>query len=111
MKIIIHIVVTALALLIVAEFVPGITISSFYVACIVALVLGVLNIFVKPILVILTLPVTLLTLGLFIFVINAGLFMFAASFVEGFAVTGFIPALIGSVLTSIVSTVALKVLN
>jgi putative membrane protein len=111
MKIIIHIVVTALALLLVANFVPGISVSSFYVACIVALILGLLNIFVKPILIILTLPVTLLTLGLFIFVINAGLFMFAASFVEGFTVTGFFPALVGSILTSVVSTIALKILN
>lgn len=111
MKIILHILITALSLLLVAHFVPGISISSFYVACIVALILGVLNIFVKPVLVILTLPVTILTLGLFIFVINALLFMFAASFVDGFSVTGFIPALIGSILTSIVSTVAQKILT
>ncbi len=111
MKIILHILITALSLLLVAHFVPGITISSFYVACVVALILGVLNIFVKPILVILTLPVTLLTLGLFIFVINALLFMFAASFVEGFAVAGFVPALIGSVLTSVVSTTAQRILT
>ncbi len=111
MKIILHIFVTALSLLLVAHFIPGISISSFYVACIVALVLGILNVFVKPLLIILTLPVTLLTLGLFIFVINAGLFMFAASFVEGFTVTGFLPAFVGSILTSILSTVTLKILN
>ena len=90
-------------MLLVSYFIPGITVASFYTAIIVALVLGLLNMFVKPLLVILTLPITLLTLGLFMFVINAGLFLFAASFVEGFEVTGFITALIGSFLVSVVS--------
>lgn len=103
MKIIIRILITAGALLLVSYFIPGIEVASFYTAIIVALVLGLLNIFVKPLLVILTLPVTILTLGLFLFVINALLFMFAASFVEGFAVAGFVTALIGSFLVSIVS--------
>ena len=103
MKIIFKILITAGALLLVSYFIPGITVASFYTAIIVALVLGLLNMFVKPLLVILTLPITLLTLGLFMFVINAGLFLFAASFVEGFEVTGFITALIGSFLVSVVS--------
>lgn len=103
MKIIIRILITAGALLLVSYFIPGIEVASFYTAIIVALVLGLLNIFVKPLLVILTLPVTILTLGLFLFVINALLFMFAASFVEGFEVEGFVTALIGSLLVSIVS--------
>ena len=82
-----------------------ITIDSFYTALIAAIVLGLLNLIARPILVILTLPITLVTLGIFIFVINAGLFLFTASFVDGFTVEGFIPALIGSVLVSIVSAV------
>lgn len=110
MKIITHILVTALSLLLVAHFVPGITIGSFYTACVAALILGLLNICVKPILVILTFPITILTLGLFIFVINAFMFMFVASFVEGFKVAGFFPALIGSIAVSVVSTLALKLL-
>lgn len=103
MQIIIKILITAGALLLVSYFVPGIEVASFYTAIIVALVLGLLNIFVKPLLVLLTLPVTILTLGLFLFVINALIFMFAASFIEGFEVAGFVTALIGSFLVSIVS--------
>lgn len=106
MYIVIKVVVTALALLLCAMIIPGIEVSSFYIALIAAVVLGLLNLIVRPILLLLTLPITLLTFGLFTFVINAGLFMFAASFVEGFSVSGFLPALIGSILVSVVSTVA-----
>jgi putative membrane protein len=106
MKIILNILITAVALLLVAELIPGIEVSNFYVAVIAALILGLLNLVVKPLLVILTLPITILTLGLFLFVINALLFLFAASFIDGFTVTGFIPALIGSLLVSLVSAFA-----
>ncbi len=95
----------ALALLIVARIIVGVTIESVYVAFIAALVLGLLNAIVKPILIFLTLPITILTLGLFIFVINAGLFMFAASFIEGFAVDGFLTALLASLLVSVITAV------
>lgn len=111
MKILIHVLITALALILVSKFVPGITVSSLYVAVIAAVILGLLNLIVRPILIILTLPITLLTLGLFTFVINAGLFIFAASFIDGFVVTGFIPALIGSILVSIISTIGNNFLN
>lgn len=103
MKIIARILITALALLLVSQIIPGISVDSFYTAVIAALILGLLNIIVKPILVVLTLPITILTLGLFMFVINAGLFLFAASFIDGFNVSGFLPALIGSLIVSIVS--------
>jgi putative membrane protein len=73
------------------------------VALLVAVILGLLNAVVRPILVILTLPVTLLTLGLFIFVINALLFQFVASFVKGFDVAGFWPAFWGSIVYSLIS--------
>lgn len=96
---------SALTLLFVAYLVPGISIDNIYVAIISAVILGILNILVKPILVILTLPITIVTLGLFIFVINAFIFLFAASFIEGFTVDGFIPALIGSILVSVISLV------
>lgn len=99
-----RVLLVALTLLVVAELVPGIGIDGLYPALIAALVLGVLNVFVRPVLFILTLPITVLTLGLFIFVINAALFMFAASFIDGFTVIGFLPALIGSLIVSIVST-------
>jgi putative membrane protein len=97
-------IITAGALLLVSEIIPGITVDNYYHALIAALVLGLLNIFIKPILVILTLPATLLTFGLFIFVINAGIFLLADFFLSGFAVDGFMPALIGSLIVSIVST-------
>lgn len=99
-----RILLVALTLFVVAELVPGITIDGLYPALIAALVLGVLNVFVRPVLFVLTLPITILTLGLFIFIINAALFMFAASFISGFAVDGFLAALVGSLIVSIVST-------
>ena len=95
----------ALGLLIIAEFIEGIQIDGFYSALIAALVLGVLNTIVRPILFILTLPITVLTLGLFTFVLNAAIFLFAASFIEGFSVESFWYALLGSVLMSLVSTI------
>lgn len=93
----------SLGLILLAELVPGIEVSGFYIALISALVLGFLNTIVRPILLILTLPITILTLGLFTFIINAGLFLFAASFIEGFTVDGFWYALLGSVFMSVVS--------
>jgi len=111
MKIIVHLILTALSLLLVAQIVPGIEVSSIYIAIIAALVLGILNVFVKPVLVLLTLPITILTLGLFMFVINALLFIFAASFIDGFTVDGFIPALLGSLIVSVFSAVSRALLN
>lgn len=97
--------ITALALLATEWLLPGVSIDNFYTALIVAVVLGLLHLLIRPILVILTLPITILTLGLFMFVINAFLFLVAAHFVNGFVVEGFIPALIGSVVVSILSSV------
>lgn len=105
LKLITRILLGTLALLLVAELVPGVSIDGFYAAIIAAVILGILNAVVRPILFILTLPISILTLGLFIFVINAALFMFAASFIDGFAVDGFLAALLGSLLVSIVTTV------
>lgn len=96
---------TALLLLVVTEIIPGVSVDSVYIAVIAAVVLGLLNAVVRPVLIILTLPISVVTLGLFVFVINAALFMFAASFLEGFSVTGFWPALWGSLLVSIGGTV------
>lgn len=101
MKVIAHWFIIALALLAAAEFVPGIEVASFYIALIVALIVGILNVFVRPLLILLTLPITLLTLGLFTFVINALLFWFVATFVDGFSVDGFIPAFIGSLILTL----------
>jgi len=107
---VIRVVVTALALILAANVVPGISIGSFGTALIAAVVLGVLNLLIRPVLFVLTLPITLITLGLFSFVLNALMFWLAAYFVTGFAVAGFIPALLGSLIVTAVSTVAHHVL-
>lgn len=98
--------VNAAALLLVAYLYPGVTVESFFAALIAALVLGLVNAVVRPILIVLTLPATLLTLGLFIFVINALLFWFVAEIVQGFKVTGFGAALLGSILYSVITLVS-----
>jgi putative membrane protein len=108
MVLISRILVSALALLLTAAVVPGINIEGIYVAVIAAVILGILNLVVRPILVILTLPITIVTLGLFMFVINATLFLFVASFVGGFSVDGFFGALFGSLLVSIMSSIGNK---
>jgi putative membrane protein len=101
MKIIVRWLLLAAALLLVAYLYPGVTLKSFGSAMIAAFVLGLFNTLLRPILVLLTLPVTLLTLGLFLFVINALMFYFAASVLDGFHVAGFTAALIGSLLYSL----------
>ncbi len=101
MKILIRWLLLAAALLLVAQIYPGVHVTSFGAAMIAALVLGLFNTLLRPILVLLTLPVTILTLGLFLFVINALLFYFAASVLSGLHVDGFGAALIGSILYSL----------
>jgi len=95
----------AAALLLVAYLYPGVAVETFFAAMIAALVLGLINAVVRPILVLLTLPVTILTLGLFLFVINALLFWLVAEIVQGFRVTGFVDALVGSILYSLITLV------
>jgi len=103
LKSITKLLITVLSLLAVSTYVPGIIVDGFYIALIVAVILGFINLIIKPIILILTLPINLLTLGLFTFVINAGLFWFVATFVGGFTVEGFIPALIGAFIVSVFS--------
>jgi putative membrane protein len=105
MKLIVRWLLLAAALLLVAHLSPGVTVNSFGAALVAALVLGLLNTLVRPLLVLLTLPVTVLTLGLFLFVINALMFWAAAGLLDGFHVNGFGSALIGSVIYSIASTI------
>jgi putative membrane protein len=101
MKLLVRWFLLAAALLLVAHLVPGVSVTSFVSALVAALVLGLLNTLVRPVLVLLTLPVTLLTLGLFLFVINALMFWAAASVLDGLAVTGFGAALLGSLVYSL----------
>ena len=96
---------SATALLFVAYIYDGVSVQGFTAALAAAFVMGLLNVVVRPVLVLLTLPVTVLTLGLFLFVINALLFWAAAAVLDGFVVTGFLAALIGSVIYSVLSIV------
>lgn len=104
MKFIARFLLSVLGLLVIAEVFSGISVDGVYAAVIAVLVLGILNAFVRPILLILTLPITIITLGLFSFVINALLFLFAASFLDGFTVDGFVMALLGSLAMTVVNT-------
>ena len=103
MKIIVRWLLLAAALLLVARLYSGVSVSSFGSALIAAFVIGLFNALLRPVLVLLTLPVTLLTLGLFLFVINAAMFYWAAGLLnlDGFAVSSFGAALIGSLLYSL----------
>jgi putative membrane protein len=105
MKLIVRWLLLACALLLVAYLYPGVAVTSFGAALLTAFVLGLLNTLLRPILVLLTLPVTLITLGLFLFVINAAMFWLAARWLDGFAVAGFGAALIGSLIYSVLGIV------
>jgi putative membrane protein len=98
--------VITVAILLSSAFVPGIRVDSIITALISAGLLGLINIFIRPILIILTLPLNIITLGLFSFVINAFLLKVVAHFVSGFNVDGFLAALLGSLVISLVSWLA-----
>ena len=93
----------ALSVLFVGWIIPGISIASFATALIAAAVIALVNVFIKPILILLTLPINILTLGLFVLVINAVLFMFVAYLVPGVEVDGFWSAFLGALILSILS--------
>ncbi|HET8809038.1 MAG TPA: phage holin family protein [Flavobacteriaceae bacterium] len=111
MKLIIRLLVTAIVVFLLANWLPGVSIESYLTAIIVAVVLGLLNLIVKPILVLFTLPVTILTLGLFLLVINALIILLCDYFIGGFAIAGFWYALLFSVLLSIVQSILFSVLD
>ena len=99
------------AILLASYLVNGIEVQGFWSAFLAAAILGILNAFFRPILVILTLPLNILTLGLFTFVINAFLLKMVSGVISGFEVHGFWPALVGSVVISIVSWVLSSFVN
>lgn len=105
MKLITKWLLSAASLLFVAYLYAGVVVSSFTAALLAAFVIGLLNTVVRPVLVVLTLPVTLVTLGLFLFVINALMFWGAAYLLDGFAVRGFSAALLGSLIYSVLGMV------
>ena len=103
MHLLIRVLVNAIALLAVSYLVPGVHVASFTGAIIAAIVLGIVNAIIKPILVLLSLPIEILTLGLFTFVINAILFYFVAALGIGLSVSGFGAAFLGALVLTIVS--------
>jgi putative membrane protein len=101
MKLVAKWLLSAAALLFVAKIYDGVEVASFTAALAAAFVIGLLNLFIRPILVLLTLPVTVLTLGLFLFIINALMFWWAANLLGDFQVRGFGAALLGSLIYSV----------
>lgn len=111
MRLILLWILNAVALLAVAYVMPSIHVASFGSALLAALLLGLVNAVLRPLLLLLTLPATLLTLGLFIFVINGLMFWLAGSLLEGFVVSGFWPAVFGSLLYSMISWILSSLLS
>ena len=108
MKTLIHFVVSALAIMVTAYILPGVSVDGLFVALVLSVVLGVINIFLRPILIFLTLPLTILTLGLFVLVINALLILLASYLVPGFMVESFWSAFIFGIVLAVVSWVLQK---
>lgn len=102
---------TALAVLLIAYFLPGVDVDDYGTAIWVAFIVGILFSILKPILVILTLPVTIVTLGLFLFVINAAMILLADNWIDGFNVSGFWTALLFSILLSFFESVLHKLID
>ena len=105
MNLLIKIIITAALVLLISNFMPGVHVASFTTALFVAIVLGLLNIFIKPILVIFTLPVTILTLGLFLLVINALIIILCTNIVGGFRIDTFWTALFFSIILSLLQSI------
>jgi len=102
-------IITSLAILLAGYLLPGIHVDTFWTALVVALVLSFLNLFLKPLMVILTIPFTILTFGLFLLVINALIIMIAGSWVKGFTVDGFWWALVFSIILSMITSLLEKI--
>ncbi|GAA0871445.1 phage holin family protein [Gangjinia marincola] len=111
MNTILKLLLTAVAVVILAKLLPGVTVDGYLSAIIVAVVLALLRLIVKPILVILTLPITIVTLGLFLLIINAIIIFIADSFVDGFAVSGWFIAIIFSLLLSLFQSILYSFLD
>lgn len=103
MTLLISLLVNTFSIIVAAYLIPHVQVSSFLTALVVAVVLGILNMFVRPIVTLLTLPLTILTLGLFSFVINAVFILIASYFVQGFMVDGFLWALVFGFVVSVIN--------
>ena len=111
MKTFLKILLTAVAVILLAKILPGVTVDGYISAIIVAVVIALLNMVVRPLLIFLTLPATLITFGLFIFVVNAIIIILADKLIDGFAVSGFFIALLFSILLSIFRSVLFSLLK
>ena len=111
MPLIIRWLAMVLAIMISSYLIPGVTVAGFWTALWLALLLGVLNVILKPLLILITLPINILTLGLFTFVINALLVLLASSVIKGFEVSGFWTAMLFSVVLSVVSYILNKLVK
>ena len=111
MKRILRILLSAVAVVILSKVLPNVTVDNYVTAIIVAIVLSLLNFIVKPILILLTLPVTIVTLGLFLLVINAIIILLASNFVDGFSVNGVLWAIIFSLLLSLLQSILYSILK
>ena len=98
--------ITILGLLLASALIPGVSIDGAGTFLLAAILLGLVNSFVRPVAILLTLPITVLTLGLFLFVLNAAMFGLVAAMLDGFVISGFWAALFGSLIVSITGTVA-----
>lgn len=111
MKFVLKMMLSAVAVLVLSKILPGVEVASYMSALIVAVILAVLNAVVKPLLVVLTLPATILTLGLFLLVINAAIILIADHFISGFEVHGWLWALIFSIVLSVFQSILYSILK
>lgn len=111
MNYLIHWILAAVGLIVTGAVVPGFTVKNIWAALIAAIVVGFLNIVLWPILAVLTLPLTLVTFGLFLFVVNAIVLKFGAAMVPGFEISGFLPAVLGAVVLMLIGWFARFFLN
>lgn len=111
MKTFLKLLLTAVAVVILANILPGVEVTGYGAAFIVAVVIALLNLFVRPLLIFFTLPATIVTLGLFLFVINAIIILLADNLVDGFRVSGFLAAFFFSILLSIFRSLLFSLLK
>ncbi len=111
MKLLIRIIITSVLVLLISHFMTGVHVAGFVTALLVAVVLGLLNIFIKPIFVLLTLPFTIVTLGLFLLVINAIIILLCTNIVGGFSVDSFWTALLFSVVLSLSQSILFAIVG
>jgi len=105
MRLLFRWIINAVTLLALTQLMMGFDVKNFYIALIAALIIGLINAVIRPIILLITLPINMLTLGLFTFVVNALILWFVSTFIAGFTITGFLPALVGAIILWAVSLV------